>query len=166
VADGWTIGLGVVALCWVGLAFFFVRNLLLSRLPRPRVELSAHPLHPGERCRVYFALPGPIQLHELEVELSCEEKVKYQEGSDTRAENCLVHSHQILARDTLTIEKGSLFEFQQDIQIPPGAMHSFEAGRNQIDWKITVSAATDGWVHLWVDYPLIVQPHRHPGARS
>ena len=71
-----TLGLGL-------LIYNFFKQLFLAFLERPVVELSSHPLEPGERCQFFFSLGGHLRVKSLRVTVRCEEEASYRQGTDT-----------------------------------------------------------------------------------
>ena len=52
-----------------------------------RVEISAHPLHPGETYELFFSQTGLAKMAWLEMALVCEEVATFRQGTNTRPES-------------------------------------------------------------------------------
>jgi hypothetical protein len=129
------------------LAGAVVRNLRLWRLGQPVVEVSRHPLRPGEDCELLVSLPGEMRLRSLEVTILCEEEARYRQGTDTRTEARCVH-------------REAPGEARHRFRVPPGAMHSFEAANNKVRWLVRLEGRAAGplGVKFKHDFPLAVHP--------
>ncbi len=129
---------------FVGLIGLGLWRATLHALKRVRgdrrtiVEISAHPLLAGQQCELYVAQSGPLSLSTLSVLFVCEESVHYRQGSDTRTESKMVHCQQLCMVDNLEIEPERPWEHRGLLEIPAGAMHTFLASNNRIQWKIVV----------------------------
>ena len=67
-------------LAGIGLMVFFVQQLLLTTGIGPtRVEISDHPLHAGQHCRLFLSQSGRLKVKSLTVLLICEEAATYLE---------------------------------------------------------------------------------------
>jgi hypothetical protein len=146
-------------LAWFGLVYGIIRYLRLWRMGQPRVELSAHPVHPGQSCELLFALPSTMRLATLQILLICEEEAKYRQGTDTRTETRCVHRAE-LAADSSMQDEVITSSIRKRLFIPTGAMHSFESANNKIRWVLRLEGKGLGIlpIRFQHDFPLIVQP--------
>ncbi|MCD4728355.1 MAG: hypothetical protein K8R46_11875, partial [Pirellulales bacterium] len=70
-----------------GAIVIFLRKLLVAAGIGPtRLEISDHPLHPGEKYRVFLSQSGRLDMNALRVSLTCEESATYRQGTETRTE--------------------------------------------------------------------------------
>jgi hypothetical protein len=147
----------ILGLFWVLLAGSLVKNWRLWRLGQPIVEISSHPLYPGETCEVQFSFPGTMRLDSLELTILCEEEVRFQEESDTHIQTRCVYRQML--DDS---QPGVSHRFQ----VPTGAMHSFEAPNNKVRWLVRIEGQTAGMfgVKFKNAFPLAVHPPREGGA--
>jgi hypothetical protein len=122
------------------------------------VEISRQPLYPGADCQVSLAQFGRLAIRRLRLVLVCQEKATYQQGTNTRTETRQVAEHEIYRGDDLIVTPNQPLEVQRPFQVPPGAMHSFRAPRNEITWMLVVEALPDRWPMLRRDFPLVVYP--------
>jgi len=137
----WILVAFVVALLLIGVGsvFFLVRRLLVvTGIGLTLVEISGHPLHPGQRYRVALSQPGRRKMNLLLVSLVCAETAAYRQGTNTRTETQEVYRQELLRREDLEIKREQPFEVEFDLDVPVGAMHSFLAGHNQIHWSLVV----------------------------
>jgi hypothetical protein len=142
-----------------------LKEWLLWRIGWPVVELSAHPVRPGERFKLFFSQPGPMRLHAVRLTLECEEEIRFTQGSDTHREKVCVHAEDVFTRIDFVVEKGEPCRTTKEFELPAGAMHSFEAGRNQVRWKVVYEAHAPRWPVLRVEYPLLVVPAPEQGDK-
>ena len=141
------------------LIVIFVRKLLVATGIGPTlVEISDHPLHPGDQCRLFVSQPGRLRFNSLEVLLVCEEKATYRQGTNTRTENREVYQQAMFRREGFEIHHGLPFETQCELAIPVSAMHSFRAEHNEVNWTVVVKGDVAGWPDYRRVFPIVVQP--------
>jgi hypothetical protein len=116
----------------------------------PIVELSAQPLTPTETCRLYVAVHGPLRVRQLRVLVICEE-IARPSKLDSPTIKKRIHQAEVCTED------GSL-EYQGDFQIPAGAMHSFKARHNEVQWHVAVSGTAVRWLDVTWNFPFVVRP--------
>jgi Protein of unknown function (DUF3592) len=124
------------------------------------LEISRQPLYPGAECQVSLAQFGRLAIRRLRLALVCQEKATYQQGTNTRTETRQVAEHEIFRGDDLLVSPQRPLEVQRSFQVPPTAMHSFRAPRNEITWMLVVEALSDRWPLIRRDFPLVVYPSR------
>jgi hypothetical protein len=122
------------------------------------VEISRQSLYPGAECEVSLTQFGRLAIRRLRLALVCQEKATYQQGTNTRTELRQVAEHKIYQGDDLVVSPDEPLEVQRSFQVPPGAMHSFRAPRNEIAWMLVVEAEPDRWPPLRRAFPLVVYP--------
>jgi len=148
--------LGGVALvgyvCW--------QMLEVVRLGTTRLEISDHPLLPGEQCEVHLSHTNASRIDRLELRLMCEEVVTYRQGTDTRIERRRVVETPIVTRAAAHGPSGKWAEHCR-FQVPPMAMHSFQAMHNEIRWFFCVDARDSRGRRWQRDFPVIVGPPSH-----
>ena len=157
----WFLTLFIVPFALVGIVLLvlFIRQLLVTTGIGPTlVEISDHPLHPGDPCELFVSQSGRLAVNSLEVLLVCEEEVTYRQGTDTRTETHEVHRHQMFRREGFEIRHGMPFEAECALQVPAGVMHSFKADHSQINWKVVVQGDVAGWPDYKRSFRVIVCP--------
>jgi hypothetical protein len=144
------------------LVYALVRQLLITTGVGPtRMEISRHPLHPGESCNLYLSQAGRLTIKSLEVLLVCEEHATYRQGTDTRTDQRRLLEQSVYRRDGFEIDPTVPFEDQWSIAIPAAAMHSFKSTHNEVRWKLLVKGDVAGWPNFEREYPVIVFPSNH-----
>ncbi|MEN6497771.1 MAG: hypothetical protein ABFD16_26025 [Thermoguttaceae bacterium] len=150
------------ALIGIGLIAYFFRRLLLATAIGPTlVEISDHPLYPGQRYELFIQQAGRLRLKSLQVLLVCEEEATYRHGTDARTEARRVYEQPLLAEASCEVQHGGPFEAQCEVEVPAGAMHSFKADHNEVNWKILVKGNVSGWPDYERSFPIIVHPRRN-----
>jgi hypothetical protein len=148
--------LGMIGLGAIGL---FLRQLLVAaRIGPTLLEISGHPLRPGSRCRLFLSQSGRLVLRNLRVSLVCDETATYRQGTNSRTETQEVERRELFRRPQLPIERGLPFETELDVNVPEGAMHSFKADHNEINWALRVESDLDGRPAWKRSFPVIVLP--------
>ena len=108
------------------------------RLGDTVAELSVEKASPGEtlRIKVVQAGSGPIDL--LSVAVVCEEVATYMEGTDTRTERHEAERIEVGSIEFARVAPSRPLVIRGTCQLPPGAMGSFSAPHNSIDWFVRV----------------------------
>ena len=125
----------------------------------PVVELTVNTKQPalGETLNVDWRIDGAGgRLQSLKITLTGEERATYQRGTNTVtdekqfAEIPLVDEHD---RQKIRAGRGSA-----SAAIPTDTMHTFEARRNEIRWKLVVHGDVPRWPDVKDEYTLTLRP--------
>ncbi|HJT36709.1 MAG TPA: DUF3592 domain-containing protein [Pirellulales bacterium] len=128
------------ALAGLSLLGFFVRRLFASSAVGPTiVEISRQPLYPGGEYEIFVSQAGRLNVHSLSVILVCEEEATYRQGTDARTAVRRVYEQEVFRREAFEI-RGAAWQVRVPLCVPVGAMHSFRAEHNKIDWKLLIHA--------------------------
>jgi hypothetical protein len=145
----------------------FVRGLFLAAAVGPtQLEISDHPLRPGQRYEVLLAQGGAGVLKELELALELEEQATFRQGTDTRSERLVVWRQVVATRRDVQLDPVSQFELQTLVQVPTDAMHSFMSEHNAVRWWLTVRGTPARWQPFVRLFPVIVYPPSGVGLRE
>jgi hypothetical protein len=148
------------------LAAVFVRQLVVATTVGPtQLEISDHPLLPGETYQLHLSQSGRLRINRLEVELVCEEEATYRQGTNTRTEVRRVFEHSLLRREAIEVRREAPFEARCLFAVPSDAMHSFQAPHNAIKWKVVVRGELVGWPPYQRPFPVVVRPPTEPFPR-
>jgi hypothetical protein len=143
----------------IGLVAYFVRLVLVATGIGPTwIEISDHPLTPGRRYDALLSQAGRLRMNSLELWLACDEKATYRQGTDTRTEIRRVYHQQCFERQGIKIRPGMPFESRCQISIPDCAMHSFQSGHNELNWKLVVRGSVAGWPDYERVFQIVVAP--------
>ncbi len=147
------------AVVGVGSVVLFFRRLVLTTSVGPtQIEVSDHPLRPGQHYEVLLAQGGSGMLRSLEISMELEEQATYRQGTDTRTERVVVSRHMIKQWQDVQLSPVSRFEIETMIQVPIDAMHSFESEHNVVSWRFVVRGVPDRWPPFCRVFPLIIFP--------
>ncbi len=150
----------------VVLVVLFVRQLLVATALGPTlVEISAHPLLPGEEYRVFVSQAGRSRIERLDLLLVCEEEATYRQGTNTRTETREVYCQPLLHYERCDGQRRIPVEAECPLAVPAGAMHSFKAGHNSIHWKLVVREDAAGRTGLQRSFAVVVHPRPRPQTR-
>jgi hypothetical protein len=127
-----------------------------AHLGRTLLEISHHPLHPGESCRVFFAQFGRLRIKQLRLALVCVERATYQQGTNTRSESREVVEQEVFLGQELNVAPDKPLEVEREFLVPPTAMHSFRASSNEIAWMLVVEASPQSWPEFRRTFPLVI----------
>jgi hypothetical protein len=161
----WRLLLFTLPFLVIGLAmiYFLIRQFLIATgLGPTHLEISDHPLLPGRFYDLFLSQAGRLTMNFLEIDLVCEEQATYRQGTDTRTEQRRVFAARVFERRKFDIPQGMPFEQQCRIEIPRGAMHSFQADHNEVQWRFVVRGEVAGWPKYERVFPIIVFP-KPPG---
>lgn len=122
------------------------------------VEISIHPLHPGDTCRIHISQSGLSDIDQFEVSLVCEESTLYRQGTDILAESRIVFRRRLISRESIACSRNEPYEIDETLMVPEGAMHSFESSANSVRWKLLVEGRPTGNRPLHRELPLVICP--------
>ncbi len=146
-------------LAGLGIFAYFLRQLAVAAGIGPtRLEISDHPLHPGGKYRLFISQSGRLSVNALRVSLTCAESATYRQGTDTRSESREVIRRELFYREGFAIRGGAPFETEIEFDVPAGAMHSFAAQHNEINWALTVEGDVARWPGFQRVFSVIVRP--------
>jgi hypothetical protein len=157
----WPMTLFIVPFLLVGVALIFVFARLLRHtagIGPTLVEISDHPLLPGQNYRLFLSQSGNLSLKSIEVSLICEEEAVFRQGTNARTESREVYRKSLAIVADAIIRPGEPLEMECDLPIASEAMHSFRANHNQIQWKLIVCGEIVGWRGLLRSFPVVVRP--------
>ncbi|MGA2060793.1 MAG: DUF3592 domain-containing protein [Thermoguttaceae bacterium] len=141
------------------LIVYFLRKLLVTAGIGPTLlEISDHPLRPGGEYQVFLSQSGNLTINSLSISLVCQEKATYRQGTNTRTELRPVYSQDLFRRDNFQIPPGLPFETNFPLNVPKGAMHSFKAGHNAIDWTLLVEGDVANWPDFKRAFSVVIYP--------
>ena len=154
-----TVFLTPFVLIGLGLIGVFLRQLFKATGIGPTlVEVSDHPLCPGESYRVFLSQSGRLKVGSLRLSLVCHEQATYRQGTDSRSECREVYAQELFRQDEFKIQSGMPFESDVELAMPGGAMHSFASDHNEIGWQLVVEGKLSGWPDYRRSFPVIVRP--------
>ncbi len=157
----WLMTLFIVPFLAVGVALVVVFARLLRQtagIGPTLVEISDHPLLPGNRYRLFLSQSGNLTLKSIEVSLICEEEAVFRQGTNARTESREVFRQSLYSGGGAIIRPGEPLEAECDLPIPAEAMHSFRASHNQVQWKLIVRGEIVGWHGFQRSFPVVVRP--------
>ena len=147
----------VPATIWT-LQMFMRQMLRIAGLGPTVVELSKHPLTPGDTVQMFLEQPGRLRLNLLDVKLVCEEEATFDQGTNIRTERKNVYEQRLFRKRGIEIKPKSSFHDEFELQLPDGAMHSFKSANNRVQWKIVVHALAKGWPEFAREFAISVHP--------
>lgn len=143
------------------LAYLAGRELLSSVGLEPTVvEISDHPLRPGEEYELYVSQAGRLNFKRLTVSLVCDEEATYRQGTNSHTHTQRVVETELFRREAFAIEHREPLAERFRFQVPTGAMHSFQSDHNGVKWKLAVSGDLHKWPNFEREFGLIVHPPR------
>jgi hypothetical protein len=157
----WLLSLFVLPFVGIGVwaTYYFVQQLLLHTGIGPTtVEISDHPLRPGNTYQLFVSQAGRLKVKSLELSLVCEEETTYRQGTDIRTERCRVFCEQVFVRRDFEIAPGKALEISGDLRIPHHVMHSFQAKQNAVHWMLVARGQAVSWPEFQRCFPIVVYP--------
>ena len=138
----------------------------MSGIGPTRIEISSHPVRPGDEYALLVVQTGNMILESLNVTLECEEEAVFQQGTNSITASKVVCRQDVFQGSNIVIDAAQPFEEHKTLTIPKGAMHSFISPHNRISWKLTVKAQVAKRAGYQRDFPLIVVPSAEIPAPS
>jgi hypothetical protein len=160
-APDWPMTLFIMPFLVVGIALVVVFAQLLRQtagIGPTLVEISDHPLVPGNRYRLFLSQSGNRTLASVDISLVCEEEAVFRQGTNARTESRQVYRQPLQNGVGATVRPGEPLEMECDLPVPAEAMHSFRASHNQIQWKLLVRGEIVGWHGFERSFPVVVRP--------
>ncbi len=157
----WGTFLGLATFLLVGVVLIGYTWRLYRRLPSrfsTIVEISEYPLQPSKVCDIYVEQHGRDVLRELEILLVCEESAVFGHGTNTRRETARVYQESVFSVQSVTSSSDTPVEIRRQIEIPAGAMHSFQSEHNRIVWMLIVRVNPENHETFERSFPLLVIP--------
>jgi hypothetical protein len=138
---------------------YFVKQMLAHTGVGPtHVEISAHPLYPGQSYQVFISQSGRLAVERLSLALVCEEEATYHQGTDVRTQRQAIFCEEFFVKEAFRIEPGEAFEHQCELRIPESAMHSFQTTHSAVIWSLVVQTRAVSWPPLVRSFPVVVHP--------
>jgi len=159
-ADLWLLGLlapfTIIGLASIGL--FFRQLLLVTAIGPTHVEISGHPLRPGNQYQVLLSQAGSVSFRRLELFLELEEQATFRQGTDVRTERQVVWQSLIRRWNNVEPLPGTPFEADVQLELPSQAMHSFSSTHNTVSWRLVLRGVPERWPALVRVFPVVVFP--------
>jgi hypothetical protein len=147
----------VLAGAWT--IYALVRQILLTMgTGTTRMEIAEQPLHPGGKYEAFLSQTGRLHVRWLLVQLVCEERATYQQGTDTRTVTEVVYRETVFSERKFEIPPGGAFETHFTVPVPDAAMHSFTAHHNAVSWMLVVRGRMARWPEFERRFPLYIYP--------
>ncbi len=146
-------------LAGIFLIYYFFRLLLVTAGVGPTLlEISDHPLYPGEEYQIFLSQPGRLTVSSLSLSLVCNEEATFRQGTNTRTETRQVYRQELFRREKFEIPPGIPFETNCLLKVPRGVMHSFKSNHNAIDWTLVVEGGMANWPDFKRAFSVIIYP--------
>ena len=139
--------------------YYFLTELILTTWVGPtNLEISDHPLYPGQQYEIYLTQAGRHGVSSLQVLLVCDEETTYHQGTDIRNDRQRVYQRRIFRREQISLQPDKPFQQRCRLEIPCDAMHSFQADHNCVQWKLVVEGRAKGWPDYMRSFPIVIYP--------
>ena len=159
-ADVWLLGL-LAPFTIVGLAsivLFFRQLFFVTAIGPTHVEISGHPLRPGNQYQVLLSQAGSVSFRRLELFLELEEQATFRQGTDVRTERQVVWQSLIRRWSNIEPLSGTPFEAEVQLELPSKAMHSFSSTHNTVSWRLVLRGVPEHWPALVRVFPVVIFP--------
>jgi hypothetical protein len=132
--------------------------VLTAGIGATRLEISAHPLFPGQQYEAHLRQSGRLHVRWFQVQLVCEEQAVYPQGTDTRTATAVVYRQTLFSARKFDITPQQAFEASFAVLVPAGAMHSLAAPHNAVTWSLVVRGRMARWPEFERRFPVYVYP--------
>lgn len=126
---------------------------------RVTVEVDAHPFVPGGTYRGRVAQTGLCRLRQVGVALVCTESATYQAGTSESTAHCEAAKELAELPEPLPAAPTDF-----TLTVPAGAMHSFEAKKNKVTWKVSLWGRVLGVLPYGRVFEVVVRPGDSDGG--
>jgi len=130
------------------------------------VEISDHPLVPGNQYRIHVSQMGRLRLKSLQVYLTCQEEAFFRQGTDVRVERHDAFNQVLLQESNVRVDPQTPWQQQLTLDLPADVMHSFVGAHNAIRWRLVVAGESRPWPSFCRSFPVVVHPPGLPMKRS
>jgi hypothetical protein len=165
----WILATLLIPFAWIGwwsLRFFLTQLRQRAGVGPTIVEISSHPLVPGQHYDLFVSQSGRLRLRRIEIKLTCEEETFYRQGTDVRVEKYVAFKLNLHRQQNVRVDPEAPWEQQLVLELPENIMHSFVGTHNAIRWRIVVSGESRPWPSFCRSFPVVVHPPALPPKRS
>jgi hypothetical protein len=151
---------GVAQLVLTGWAYLAVKRMgQFCPRHQPRLEISSHPLVPGQPVQAGLYQAGPLPPVSIRVVLECEEKASFTDGTITRHSSQEVYRNDIWSAPSMELGKEEHLNELFSVRVPEGAMHSLACAHNWITWRLVLEEEALSNGRKWSrGFPVLVVP--------
>jgi hypothetical protein len=151
------VGLVAVLVTLYALLLWFASRLA----GRLRLELSGHPLTPGQSYDWLLAQSGGgARIQGLTMALVCNEAATYRQGTSNTTDRKEVYKLTLVEGSADTTADPTMGH-HGTLTLPLAAMPSFLSEHNVVEWKLSVQGSVLGFLPFSSDFPIEVQPPPH-----
>jgi hypothetical protein len=157
----WLLTLLLLPLIAIGLwtLYQLARQMLYTvGIGATRLEISDHPLYPGQDVELYLFQAGRLPVRWLRVALISEEQAVYKQGTDTRSSTHPAARHVLSRERDIEISFDAPMERTVGFKVPPEAMHSFASLHSEVNWYLVVSGKVSHWPVFERRFPVFIHP--------
>ncbi len=112
--------------------------LLRRKIGDTLVEMNAESFELNQSAKLRVKQLGEGLITHLSARLICEERTRAGEGKAARRESRVVAEYPIVEASNIVVTRAKRAVFDKEIQLPPGAMHSFQSTYNSIEWYVRI----------------------------
>ncbi len=135
---------------------FFAYQLLAAFNPRPRLTLAEGHLTPGAGTTLAWRFSGRAgRLEKLTIALEGREKAVYRRGTKTYTDHHVFYSRELVSEAG---RFGAVHRGTAALAVPERTMPTFDAGNNEIEWRLTVHGDVPFWPDVDDEFPITVYP--------
>lgn len=147
----------------IALLLSLPHQLLALFNPRPELVLARAAVPVGGSLSFSWTFRGAAsRIARLRITLHAEEVAQYRRGTDTHTDRHTFTSITLVDMPgPITYGSG-----HGTLSIPAGAMHSFAAANNQVNWKLELHGEIARWPDVKEEYELLVVPPGLGGRRA
>lgn len=130
-------------------------QLLALFNPRPRLTLRSRRLTPGGSAELTWGFAGTAgRIRRLEITLEGREEADYTRGTNRHtAKEVFATLPVVDATGSSEVAGGTA-----RVEIPPDAMHSFEASDNRVLWTLKLRGTIKMWPDVMEELPVVIEP--------
>ncbi len=97
---------------WWSFRFFLMQLKQQAGVGQTIVEISDHPLVPGQQFQLFVSQTGRLRLKRIRVQLTCEEETFYRQGTDVRVERHEAFKQELHRQSNVRVDPQAPWEQQ------------------------------------------------------
>lgn len=132
--------------------------LRLAAIGPTSLEVSEHPLFPGQDLKISLTQTGRTTFRRIEISLLCWEQVIYQQGTDVRTEQRIVYRQTVFDEKNVEVDPLKPFEKLINVTVPGRIMHSFRSRNNSVEWALVVEGRAVRFSRFTHTFPVVIFP--------
>lgn len=142
--------------------------MVSSKIHSAAVIVERWPLRLGERFNVEYEqqAKGSMKIDRVTLTLTCQEWVRYRQGTDTRTDKKDVYEQEVVLLESGDVPARWRLTGTAELTIPAERMHTIDFSNNKIKWTLKLTTEITSWPDYAAEFKLEVAPRLAPEVTS